>query len=75
MIEANTRNDVDRIYNLNTSAKVRWGFAWNENSAGLYPNGDQSIMMSQEVLVWIPHMAITLLEIELSRNYLDQQNY
>ena len=29
-------------YTVNTGAKVRWGFAWNENSAGLYPSGDQS---------------------------------
>jgi hypothetical protein len=28
-------------YNVNSGAKVRWGFAWNENSAGLYPSGDQ----------------------------------
>tara|TARA_B110001469_G_C9595185_1_gene295510 strand:+ start:877 stop:1263 length:387 start_codon:yes stop_codon:yes gene_type:complete len=28
-------------YNVNASAKVRWGFAWNENSAGLFPSGDQ----------------------------------
>jgi hypothetical protein len=28
-------------YTVNASAKVRWGFAWNENSAGLFPSGDQ----------------------------------
>ena len=25
----------------NTNAKVRWGFGWNENGGGLYPNGNQ----------------------------------
>lgn len=29
-------------YTVNSSAKVRWGFAWNENSPGLFPSGDQS---------------------------------
>jgi uncharacterized protein YjdB len=28
-------------YTVNTNAKVRWGFAWNENGPGLFPNGDQ----------------------------------
>ena len=25
----------------NANARVRWGFGWNENGGGLYPNGDQ----------------------------------
>ena len=28
-------------YTGNAGAKVRWGFGWNENGGGLYPNGDQ----------------------------------
>lgn len=28
-------------YTVNNGARVRWGFAWNENGAGLFPNGDQ----------------------------------
>ena len=28
-------------YEGNTNAKVRWGFGWNENAAGLFPAGDQ----------------------------------
>jgi hypothetical protein len=28
-------------YEGNANAKVRWGFGWNENGGGLYPNGDQ----------------------------------
>lgn len=28
-------------YTGNAGAKVRWGFAWNENGGGLYPNGNQ----------------------------------
>jgi hypothetical protein len=28
-------------YEGNGNAKVRWGFGWNENGGGLYPNGDQ----------------------------------
>ena len=28
-------------YEGNANAKVRWGFGWNENSAGLFPLGDQ----------------------------------
>lgn len=27
-------------YNNTNVAKVRWGFGWNENGGGLYPNGD-----------------------------------
>jgi len=29
-------------YTVNSNVSVRWGFAWNENSVGLYPNGDQT---------------------------------
>ena len=25
----------------NAASRVRWGFGWNENGGGLYPNGDQ----------------------------------
>ena len=25
----------------NANSRVRWGFGWNENGGGLYPNGDQ----------------------------------
>jgi len=28
-------------YEGNPNAKVRWGFGWNENAAGLFPLGDQ----------------------------------
>ena len=28
-------------YTGNASSKVRWGFGWNENGGGLYPNGNQ----------------------------------
>jgi hypothetical protein len=28
-------------YEGNANAKVRWGFGWNENAAGLFPLGDQ----------------------------------
>ena len=28
-------------YEGNANAKVRWGFGWNENAAGLFPAGDQ----------------------------------
>ena len=28
--------------NNNGSARVRWGFGWNENGGGLYPNGDMN---------------------------------
>jgi hypothetical protein len=28
-------------YTVNNGARVRWGFAWNENGPGLFPNGDQ----------------------------------
>jgi hypothetical protein len=28
-------------YTGNSGAKVRWGFGWNENGGGLYPNADQ----------------------------------
>jgi len=28
-------------YEGNANAKVRWGFGWNENGGGLYPNGNQ----------------------------------
>ena len=31
----------DINYTGNAGAKVRWGFAWNENGPGLFPNGDQ----------------------------------
>ncbi len=40
-----TQPDV-RFYGFNYTAysiaKVRWGFAWNENGGGLYPNGNQA---------------------------------
>ena len=29
-------------YTGNSNARTRWGFGWNENGGGLYPNGDQS---------------------------------
>ena len=29
-------------YTGNSSAKTRWGFGWNENGGGLYPNGNQA---------------------------------
>ena len=29
-------------YPSNTTFAVRWGFGWNENGGGLYPNGDQN---------------------------------
>ena len=29
-------------YTVNATAKVRWGFAWNENSVGLFPSGNQT---------------------------------
>ncbi|MGA1047073.1 MAG: hypothetical protein ACO3UU_03630 [Minisyncoccia bacterium] len=28
--------------NNNGNARVRWGFGWNENGGGLYPNGDMN---------------------------------
>lgn len=28
-------------YTGNNNARVRWGFGWNENGGGLYPDGDQ----------------------------------
>jgi hypothetical protein len=28
-------------YNVFSAKSVRWGFGWNENAAGLYPDGDQ----------------------------------
>ncbi|MFM7019638.1 MAG: PA14 domain-containing protein [Aquirufa sp.] len=28
--------------NANTAAQVRWGFGWNENGGGLYPNGNEA---------------------------------
>jgi hypothetical protein len=39
-----TQTDV-RFYGFNytgnANSRVRWGFGWNENGGGLYPNGDQ----------------------------------
>lgn len=29
-------------YNINATGASRWGFGWNENEAGLYPNGGQT---------------------------------
>lgn len=29
-------------YNLNAMGTNRWGFGWNENGGGLYPNGNQA---------------------------------
>ena len=28
--------------NANSTANVRWGFGWNENGGGLYPNGNEA---------------------------------
>ena len=28
--------------NASSTASVRWGFGWNENGGGLYPNGEQT---------------------------------
>ena len=28
--------------NASSTAKVRWGFGWNENGGGLYPGGEQT---------------------------------
>lgn len=28
--------------NTNSTASVRWGFGWNENGGGLYPNGNET---------------------------------
>lgn len=28
--------------NSSSEARVRWGFGWNENDSGVYPNGNQA---------------------------------